>query len=134
MDYSDMLKRGLARIPPKKQGGERFEMPEAAVQQQGSRTVIKNFSEIAAKLRREPTHVLRFLLKELATSGGVEPDGAVFQGGFSGSTVNKKLGEYAREFVFCNECKKPDTGIVKEGGVTVLQCEACGARRTVRQL
>ena len=34
-------------------------------------------------------------------------------------------------YVVCTECGRPDTKIVKEDRVMVLECEACGARRPI---
>ena len=46
--------------------------------------------------------------------------------------IQDKLETYIREYVVCKECKRPDTKLTKENRITVLVCEACGAKYGVR--
>ena len=133
-DYENMLKRGLSRIPKSVSSGERFEVPRLSSMKSGSRTIIANFCDVASKLRREPSHLLKFLLKELATSGEVTGKKLEVLGNFTGDVVNKKLDNYIKVYVVCRECGKHDTKIVKEKGFTFIKCEACGARHTVSKV
>jgi translation initiation factor 2 subunit 2 len=109
-------------------------MPTAQAMIQGSRTMISNFSEISSAFRREPDHILKFLLKELATKGGMEGNKAVFQGKFSPPMVNRKLELYAKLYVFCPACGKPDTKIMKVDRFDFIKCEACGAKHQVSKV
>jgi translation initiation factor 2 subunit 2 len=129
--YEDLLKRGLAKVPSKEKSGERFEMPSFRTQRSGSRTVLTNFSEVVRSLRRDEKHVMKFILKELATSGELKGNGLEVQGGFTEDQVNKKLEKYADTYVKCPECGKHDTNLVKDRGFFFLKCEVCGAREPV---
>lgn len=133
-DYKDMLSRALSRLPEKVFEKSRFEIPKAKSFTMGNRTVIKNFQEIAQIMNRDSKHLMKFLSGELATSGIFESRGAVFQGRFSTRQINEKIDKYANTFVLCHECGKPDTRLVKEGRVVLVQCEACGARHSVRSI
>jgi len=129
MSYEELLKKGLESLPKKTKATERFVMPVAKVQKAGARTVITNFNEVAAALRREPAHLLKILLKELATKGDMDRGGRlVVLGRFPEDLVNKKIDIYVKNYVLCPECNKPDTKLVKEGRYTFLVCEACGAK------
>jgi translation initiation factor 2 subunit 2 len=46
--------------------------------------------------------------------------------------INEKIEAYAKEFVICSECKKPDTELTKENRLMFIKCLACGAKKTVR--
>ncbi|MFH0890367.1 MAG: translation initiation factor IF-2 subunit beta, partial [Candidatus Aenigmatarchaeota archaeon] len=83
VDYNELLNRGLSRIKNTQPSG-RFEMPEADVEIRGQRTIIRNFAMMADKFRREPQHLLKFLQKELATSGNIENGQAIFLGNIIG--------------------------------------------------
>ena len=133
-DYEKMLKRGLAKVPKKSAGGERFEMPRLQAHKAGSRTIMPNFCDVASALRRDSNHLLKFLLKELATSGEVSGKKLEVLGNFNEDVVNRKLEGYVKTYVLCRECGKPDTKIVKEKGFTFIKCEACGARHTVAKV
>jgi len=48
--------------------------------------------------------------------------------------LQQKIGKYAKEFVFCGQCNKPDTHLVREAAADFIVCEACGAKASVRKL
>jgi translation initiation factor 2 subunit 2 len=112
---------------------ERFEIPKVIGHIQGNRTVISNFLQIASALRRDVDHMLKFVLKELATPGEVKKSGSLILGTkVPASRINEKIRQYAIEFVLCLECGKPDTQIVKEDGINYMKCTACGAKNVVK--
>lgn len=112
---------------------ERFEIPKVLGHIQGNRTVVSNFLQIASALRRDVNHLLKYVLKELATPGEIKKSGALILGTkVSASRVNEKIRLYANEFVLCFECGKPDTTIMKEEGLTYMKCTACGAKNVVK--
>lgn len=134
MDYEKLLKRGLSKVPKKEKSGDRFELPRLKVQKSGSRSIITNFSEAAGTLRREPKHMMKFLLKELGTSGDLKGHTLEVQGVFMPDAVNKKLEKYVESYVKCQACGKHDTNLVKEKGFFFLKCEVCGARDSVSKI
>ncbi len=56
----------------------------------------------------------------------------VLQGKVKAEQIKKRLGGYVQGFVLCHECNRPDTRLVKEGRITILECDACGAHRPVK--
>ena len=94
-------------------------------------TVIRNFIDVTDTLRRDPQHVLQFLLRELGTPGNIEGRRVILKSKVSPGHINDKIQTYTETFVICSECGRPDTKMVKEGRTLVLECEACGAHRPV---
>ena len=132
-DYSKMLVEARKALPEVVFIKERFEIPKAVGHIQGNRTIISNFLQIASSLRREVNHLLKYVLKELATPGEIKKSGALILGTkVPASRINDKIRQYANEFVLCLECGKPDTQIVKEGELTYMKCTACGAKNVVK--
>lgn len=132
MKYEDMLKRGREQLPESVHAADRFEVPKIRGHIQGSRTVLTNFNEIASILGRENNHLLKFILKELATPGEMKRNGYVVMGSkVAASRINEKVKQYARVFVICPECGKPDTKIIKEREVSFMKCQACGAKSPI---
>ncbi len=132
MDYEELLKRAKKELPNSAKETSRFEIPLVRGHIQGNRTIISNFNQIAAALRREPEHLLKYVLKELATPGEIKKKGVIFGRKVSASMINEKIQQYAKEFVICKECKRPDTKLVKEERVLFIRCLACGARHPVK--
>ncbi|MEM2943220.1 MAG: translation initiation factor IF-2 subunit beta [Methanomassiliicoccales archaeon] len=130
-EYLALLDRAKQKLPEKIEKHERFTVPEPDVFQEGKTTMIRNFNEIADALRREPTHLLQFLLRELGAPGYIEGTRAVFKAKIADSQIADRIRDYTEAFVLCSECGRPDTHIVKEGRILILECEACGAHRPV---
>ena len=114
-------------MPEKLLKHSRFEIPKADIHLEGNQTLIKNFLDIAEKLGREPQHLLTYLLKELATPGVLRRQEAVLQRSLKVVMINKKIEDYAKEYVICHECERPDTKITELSGQKIIKCEACGA-------
>ncbi len=129
--YEELLDMALSKVPKKTESDERFVIPKCDILPTGARTTIINFMDIVSTLRRDENHFLKFLLKELATSGDRQGKSLIVLGKFPPSHINRKIESYVKEYVLCEECGKPDTKIVKEDRIQFLKCEACGARHPI---
>jgi len=128
-----LLKRARERLPKSVFEKERFEIPKVKGHLEGNKTVISNFDQIAGILRRPIDHLLKYLLKELATPGDITRSGLLVLGAKIASTrINSKIRQYADEFVLCGACGKPDTEITREGDFSFMKCSACGNKQTVK--
>jgi translation initiation factor 2 subunit 2 len=131
-DYAAMLKSAREKLPESVFEKHRFEIPKVKGHIQGNMTVISNFKQIATDLRRPTEHLLKFILKELATPGDLKPKGLLIGTKVSASKINEKIKQYAFEYVLCPTCGKPDTTIAKEGDLAFIKCAACGAKHPVK--
>ena len=133
MEYEQLLERARERLPQSVVERERFEIPKVKGHLEGNKTVISNFAQIAGTLRRPVEHLLKFILKELATPGDINRSGMLVLGTKIPATrINEKIREYAYEFVLCPQDGKPDTDIVMEGEFAFLKCNACGYKHPVK--
>ena len=129
--YEALLERARAQLPPVRTGGERFQVPEPDVMTDGKNTVIRNFQEITGVLRREPEHLIGYLAKEFGCPGVLDLPRGVLKSRLTKDQLGQRIREYTQKYVICSECKRPDTHLQKEGRLTLLVCEACGAQRPV---
>jgi len=132
-NYEELLKEAYSKIKQVETNGERFELPKIEGHFEGKRTILTNFLQIASHLRRKPEQFQKFLLKELATSGQMEGDRLILNNKIPSAKINQKIEDYAKEFVLCRECKKPDTEIIKEDRLNFIHCLACGAKHPARE-
>ncbi|HLD06067.1 MAG TPA: translation initiation factor IF-2 subunit beta [Candidatus Nanoarchaeia archaeon] len=133
MDYEALLDKAQQELPKVTESAERFEVPKVRGHIQGNRTVISNFLAIADVLRRDGGHLLKYIQKEMAAPGELKKSGSVIFGTkVSASRLNEKILEYAKHFVICSECGKPDTDLSRDQGITFLKCNACGAKHPVK--
>lgn len=131
-NYEELLKKAIEKLPNQMSGSERFEVPNAEVFLQGNRTIIKNFSEICSKLRRDQDKLLKYLSRALAAPANLVSGLAVFQARIPARIIQSKLNAYVKNFVICPVCKRPDTDLIRQGKVWILRCQACGAKNTVK--
>lgn len=132
MEYEQLLTRARERMPQSVTERERFEIPKAVGHLEGNKTIITNFQKIVDTLRRDPEHLLKYVLRELATPGVLKKGALVVGTKTSASRINEKIRQYALEFVLCPDCGKPDTSIVRDGELAFLRCQACGSKRPVK--
>lgn len=134
LSYDKLLEEARKQIPTEALTKERFELMKLKTMIVGNRTEVSNFAEAADNVRRESEHILKYMSKELASAGEISGRKALFNGKFGSIMLNEKFEKYAKEYVLCKECGKPDSKLIKEDRQTFLKCEACGARRSVLRL
>ena len=128
-----MLEKARKELPKSVSKSERFEIPQVEGHIQGNKTIISNFMQIADILGRAPEHLLKYILKELATPGEIKKNNTVIIGRkVNSAIINEKIQNYANEFVICPECKKPDTKLIEEDKVLYMRCLACGAKTAIK--
>tara|TARA_B110000438_G_scaffold169408_1_gene161933 strand:+ start:2075 stop:2497 length:423 start_codon:yes stop_codon:yes gene_type:complete len=133
LDYDKLLERAREGLEDVMQNAERFSPPVPEIMHEGSKkTIIRNFSEIVDSLRRDETHLYKFLLQELGTAGSVNNRRLVLQGRVPEKKIKARIKSYIETFVVCQECNRPDTSFLRTGRTLNLHCEACGAKRPIR--
>jgi len=132
MEYEELLEEAYKKVRQVNTSSERFEIPKVQGRFEGKKTILTNFLQIASHLRRDPEHFQKFMLKELAASGQKEGDRLALNIKVPSSKINSKIEQYAKEFVICKECGKPDTEIIREDKFNFLHCLACGAKHPIR--
>lgn len=132
-NYEYLLNRLYEKVPPKS-GTAEYELPEPQILRIGSQTVIRNFREIAMKLKRDPQLVARYLQKELAAAGKYDASSGqlVLNVKVSRRVINQFMQLFLKMYVRCPTCNSIDTRLVRMGRVWLLVCEACGAEQPVK--
>ncbi len=123
--YFRLLERAYSVITPKVQ--RRQEIPRLKVQVLPKRTIILNFKEIAERLNRDPSHIAKFFLKELAVPGHIEGDQFVIYAERSQKILEAVYERYIKFYVVCPVCNSIDTILERQGRIYLLKCTACGA-------
>ena len=132
MNYEELLNRAREKLPEISEEIARFEVPKVRGHIQGNKTVISNFRQIADALGRPADHLLKCVLRELATPGDLKSNALILGTKVSASRINEKINQYFRDFVVCSECNRPDTRLLKEDKITFLKCTVCGAKHAVK--
>ncbi len=131
-EYESLLDRATHKIPTDISERARWSLPEPDIMIEGNQTIIRNFSELIAKMDRDANHVYQYLLGELGTSGTKEANRVMFKGRIPPKRIRSRIVNYVKAYILCNQCNAPDTHFVKEDRTTLLKCQACGATRPIR--
>lgn len=132
MEYEKLLEKAYKEVKVVAHGSGRFNIPKVEGQVSGKNTIITNIAQISSYLRRPTEHLAKFLQKELAVSGKLENNRLILNTRLNSSKVNEKIQQYAKEFVVCHECGKPDTEIITEKNIKFKHCLACGAKNPIK--
>lgn len=130
--YEKLLEKAYQKVKLIEKSNDRFEIPKLSGQVSGKNTIITNINEIASYIRRPVDQISKFLQKELAAPTRLEKDRLIINSKLNSSKVNEKIALYAKEFVICAICGKPDTTIINEKGVKEKHCLACGAKSPIK--
>ena len=135
-DYEYLLQRLYQRLPIRGSKASRFELPRLVIERVGTKTMIRNFRQLTSIMRRQPRIVMRYLLKELGTSGNYDDESGILtiNAKVSSATLNNLISRFVRTYVLCPTCGAPDTRLEKRGKAWILICEACGAEQPVPPL
>jgi translation initiation factor 2 subunit 2 len=133
-NYNELLKKAEKELPETITSSERFKVENIRGHIEGNKTILSNFKKIIKDIHRNPEHVLKYLLKELATPGRFNGDRLILGAKVPASRINKKIKKYVGEYVLCPECGKPDTQLTKKDGITHIKCSACGAERPIKNI
>lgn len=129
--YEQMLEEAKSKLPEVSIEKQRFEVPKVKGHLEGNKTIISNYSQICSTLDRDPAHLLKYLQRELATPASIDGPRLILGRKIASQRINEKIETYAKDFVICKECGKPDTKIIKEERFHHLRCNACGAKQPV---
>ena len=132
--YAQLLDRAFSMLPSLAAEKSDFKIPEADSIIQGSKTILRNFSQIADIARRDEGDIAKYLTKELAAPVSIGDQKLTISTKVQAVALNEKIRKYFQTYVICKECGKPDTHIEStERGYETLVCEACGARHVVKR-
>jgi translation initiation factor 2 subunit 2 len=134
MDYDNLLDRAHDELPDRPgEGGSRLQVPDPEGETDGAFTRLTNLGAIADALSRDPEHLHSNIQRDLGTNGQYEEGRGRYNGSFTIADFQAAIDAYIEEFVTCSECGLPDTRLVREDGVQMLRCTACGAFRPVQK-
>jgi translation initiation factor 2 subunit 2 len=133
MDYETLLNEAYENVEATEEA-ERFEILKVKGHHEGTRTILSNFAQVVANIRRSPEHLLKFLSKELASQCEVKGDRLILSRRLASKDINDKIEKYVNTFVLCPKCAKPDTELSEEDGKAFLKCLACGEKYEVHKI
>jgi translation initiation factor 2 subunit 2 len=132
-DYEKILDAAYEKIPDNVKRLSRFEIPKVELRIESKNTYITNFNKIIFILNRDKKHFIGIFLKKAGTMGEIRGQQLFLKGIYKEQVLNRLIEQYAKLYVLCDICNKPDTEIQREGKKYFLKCTACGAREEIKE-
>jgi translation initiation factor 2 subunit 2 len=132
-DYEKLLDGAYEKIPENVKKSSRFEIPKVELRIESRNTYITNLNKIINTLNRDRKHFLGIFLKKAGTMGEIRGQQLFMKGIHKEQALNRLIDQYAKIYVLCKICKKPDTEIQRESKKIFLKCTACGAREEIKE-
>jgi len=132
-NYDDLIEKAYEKIPENVKKLSRFEIPKVQLRNEAKNTYITNFNKIIHTLNRDRKHFIGIFLKKVGTMGEMRGQHLFLKGFYKEKVLNRLIEVYAKTYVLCKICNKPDTDIQREGKKKFLKCTACGAREEIKE-
>ncbi|KAM0675670.1 hypothetical protein GVAV_001038 [Gurleya vavrai] len=131
LTYINLLKRAMHILQKRKKSAD-IKLSIDVKRESSTKTSI-NLRDIATVLNRDEDHLMKFLLKEMVTSGNVSADGRLtIRGSFLSQTVKDYVRKYVDAYVVCKGCESvSDTILTKEKKLLFVKCRSCASSRHV---
>lgn len=130
--YKELLQKARSGLPENVGNRERWSLPKSDLIKEGRMTILRNFRELVNAVRRDDDHLAKYIFQQLGTAGQIDGDRLVLTGNVQFQQIQGRLDDYVASYVQCSECGAPDTKLVRQERVLMLECEACGAHEPVK--
>ena len=131
-DYDKMLNEAEEKLPKINIDRKRFEIPRVRGRFEGNKTIITNINELLDSLHRPINMIIKFINKSLAVPTEYDGTRLTLKARILPQRINEKVLDFAKQFVLCEECGKPDTKIIEEDGQFYMRCMACATKTSIK--
>lgn len=132
-NYDELIDKAYEKIPDNVKKLSRFEIPKVEIRIEAKNIYITNLNKIINTLNRDRKHFIGVFLKKVGTMGEIRGQQLFLKGIYKEKVLNRIIEQYAKMYVLCDICNKPDTNIQREGKKNYLKCTACGAREEIKE-
>lgn len=132
--YDDLLYR-LHLAKSTDDNYKKINLPPIKVTRKNRVSIIANFMVYTEKLNRSKEQISDFFKEETSCPNSVNNQGQlIIQGNLNEIKCESIMRNYIKEFVMCKQCKGLDTHMVKEDGLTFLECHLCLAKTSMGKI
>lgn len=91
----------------------RYKMEKINVISQKNKTIIDNLAAVSKDLERDPEIIITFLKKKFGAPFSYKKNILITSKPLSFDEINKELKEFIEYYVLCQQCRLPETTIIK---------------------
>lgn len=113
----------------------RVNLPPIKINRKNRMSIFSNFGILVEKLNRDKNHISNYFKAETGLINTInQHNQLIIQGKFDELKCESIMKKYINEFVSCRQCKGLNTTMLKEHGLTFLQCNQCSAKTSLGKL
>ena len=111
---------------------KKINLPPLKVTRKNRMTVFINFVLFPEKLNRTKEHIAEYYKTETGACNSINNQNQLLiQGILNETKCESIMRNYIKEYVMCKQCKCLNTVLVKENGLTFMQCHQCCAKTSM---
>lgn len=132
--YDTMLKR-LQLEKSSEEQYKKMSLPSLKIVRKNKTSVFVNFSSYPLILKRNSDHIGNYFRTEMGTDYSINSSGQlILQGIFKENKFESIMKKYIKEFVSCRQCRGLNSDLIKENGITFLECHICLAKTSLGKI
>jgi len=114
---------------------KKINLPPLKVTRKNRLSIFVNFNIFSEKLNRCKEHISEYFKTETGLSNSINGQGQLLiQGALNETKCESIMRNYIRQFVMCRQCKCLDTIMIKDNGLTFLECHQCYAKTSMGKI
>lgn len=114
---------------------KKVNLPPLKITRKNKLSVFVNAAVFSEKLNRPMDHISDYFKAETKASNSVNSQNQLMiQGVLNEAKCEAIMRNYIKEFVMCKQCKGLNSTLVKENGLTYLECRNCHAKTSMGKI
>lgn len=110
-------------------------LPPIKIARKNRMSIFSNFGLLAEKIKRDRDHISSYFKTETGLVNTInQHNQMIIHGNLNEAKCESIMRKYINEFVLCRQCKGLSTNLIKDHGLTFLQCNQCGAKSSLGKL
>jgi translation initiation factor 2 subunit 2 len=111
---------------------KKINLPPLKVCKKNKLSIFVNFDVYSEKLNRSKEHISNYFKAETNIGNSINNQNQLLiQGILNETKCESIMRNYIKQFVMCRQCKGINSVLVKENGLTFLQCNQCLAKTSM---
>lgn len=114
---------------------KKISLPPLNVARKNKLSIISNFGAYPELLNREVGHISNYFTVETGTANSINNmNQLVIQNVINENRCESIMRKYIREFCMCRQCRGISTTLLKQDGITFIECNECNAKTSLGKL
>lgn len=113
----------------------KINLPPLQVHRKNKLSIFVNINTYSEKLNRTKEHISNFFREEMGTATSINGQNQlIIHGILNEAKCESIMRKYIKQYVMCKQCKSIHSTMIKDNGLTYLECKQCFAKTSLGKL